>query len=171
MAPNLPSLTTRLGKGSAAGQDVLRRFTWEIRSINVCLDELRYFQANALGITGPQMMILMALTELERNDGVPVNVVAKLMEVGSAFITKHSKELENKRFVRREPCTKDARVVHLSLTDNARKRLASIAAQQEEIDQFVFDYLGIKEFAKLASCLSGVRHRLEKARLQAELKS
>ncbi|MDA9393061.1 MarR family transcriptional regulator [Bradyrhizobium sp. CCBAU 45394] len=165
----MPRLTRRLGKSPAAGQAVLRRFTWEIRSIDLCLDDLRYFQANALGITGPQMMILMALTELERDDGVPVNVVAKLMTVGSAFITKHSKELENKRFVRRKPCTKDARVVHLSLTDNARKRLASIAAQQEELEQFAFDYLSIQEFAKLASCLSGLRHQLEKARLHAAL--
>lgn len=170
MAPNLPARTKRLGKGPDAGQDVLRQFTWEIRSINVCLDDLRCFQANALGITGPQMMILMAVTELERDGGVPVNVVAKLMKIGSSFITKNSKELENKRFLRRTPGTKDARVVHLSLTENARKRLASIAAQQEELDQFVLEYLGIQEFARLASCLKGVRHRLEKARLHAELR-
>lgn len=171
MPPNLSGRTKRLGKGPDAGQDVLRQFTWEIRSINVCLDDLRCFQANALGITGPQMMILMAVTELERDGAVPVNVVAKLMNIGSSFITKHSKELENKRFLRRTPGSKDARLVHLSLTENARKRLASIAAQQEELDRFVFDYLGIQDFARLASCLRGVRHRLEKARLHAELKS
>ncbi|MHC4049228.1 MarR family winged helix-turn-helix transcriptional regulator [Bradyrhizobium sp. 25ACV] len=171
MAPKLPERTKRLGKGPDAGQGVLRQFAWEIRSINVCLDDLRCFQANALGITGPQMMILMALTDLERDEGVPVNVVAKLMKIGSSFITKHSKELETKRFLQRTPGAKDARFVHLSLTENARKRLASIAAQQEELDQFVFDYLGIQEFARLAGCLRGVRHRLEKARLHAELKS
>ncbi|MFB6465029.1 MarR family winged helix-turn-helix transcriptional regulator [Bradyrhizobium sp. 1AS20L] len=171
MAPNLPELTKRLGKRPEAAQEVVRQFTWEIRSINVCLDDLRCFQANALGVTGPQMMILMALTDLERDDGVPVNVVAKLMKVGPPFITRNSKQLESKRFLRRTPGTKDARVVHLSLTENARKRLASIAPQQEELDQFVFDYLGIQEFARLASCLRGLRHRLEKARLHAELKS
>lgn len=31
------------------------------------------------------MMILMAVTELERDGGVPVNVVAKLMNIGSSF--------------------------------------------------------------------------------------
>ncbi|MBB2737038.1 hypothetical protein ACVIW2_004076 [Bradyrhizobium huanghuaihaiense] len=55
--------------------------------------DLRSYHANALGITGPQMMILMALTELEE-DGVPVNAVAKLMRVESGFITKQSRELE-----------------------------------------------------------------------------
>lgn len=80
--------------------------TWEIISINVCLDDLRCFQANALGIAGAQMMILMALTDLDSDDGVPVNVVAKLMKVDSSFITIHSKRLEEKRFVRRKPCTK-----------------------------------------------------------------
>src|SRR5690242_1157252 len=125
MAPKLPGIKTQLGKDPRGGQDVLRRFTWEIRSINVCLEDLRYYQASALGITGPQMLILMALTDLEGDDGVPVNVVAKLMKVESGFITKNAKELEDKRFVRRKSDTNDARFVLLSLTDNARKRLAS----------------------------------------------
>ncbi|MDA9445728.1 MULTISPECIES: transcriptional regulator, SarA/Rot family [Bradyrhizobium] len=170
MPSKLTGLKRRLGKSLAASQDVLRRFTWEIRAINVCLDDLRSFQAHALGIAAPQMMILMALIDLEHGDGVPVNVVAKLMKVESAFITKHSKQLEDKRFVRRERCANDARIVHLSLTDSARRGLASIAAQQEELDEFVSGYLDIAEFAKLASCLSGVRQRLEKARLHAALK-
>ncbi|WP_439360286.1 MarR family transcriptional regulator [Bradyrhizobium sp. DASA03007] len=170
MPSKLPGSKRRLGKSLTVSQDVLRRFTWEIRAINVCLDDLRYFQAHALGIAAPQMMILMALLDLEQGDGVPVNVVAKLMKVESAFITKHSKQLEDKRFVRRERCANDARIVHLSLTDSARGALAGIAAQQEELDEFVSGYLDIADFAKLASCLSGVRQRLEKARLHAALK-
>ncbi|TFV48317.1 MarR family transcriptional regulator [Bradyrhizobium niftali] len=170
MPSKLPGLKRRLGKSPAASQDVLRRFTWEIRAINVCLDDLRSFQAHALGLASPQMMILMALIDLEQGDGVPVNVVAKLMKVESAFITRHSKQLEEKRLVRRKRCANDARIVNLSLTDSARRQLASIAAQQEELDEFVSGYLDITDFAKLASCLSGVRQRLEKARLHATLK-
>ncbi|MDA9435430.1 MULTISPECIES: MarR family winged helix-turn-helix transcriptional regulator [Bradyrhizobium] len=171
MPPKLPALATRSRKEPRVSQDLLRRFTWEIRSIDICLDDLRSYHANALGITGPQMMILMALTELEEEHGVPVNAVARLMRVESGFITKQSKELESKRFVRRKSDMNDARYVLLSLTDIARKSLASIARQQEELEQFVFDYLSIQEFAKLAACLSGLRSRLEKARLHAALDS
>ncbi|WP_245327018.1 hypothetical protein [Bradyrhizobium sacchari] len=105
----------------------------------------------------------MVLTDLDRDKGVPVNVVAKL----TPFITTQSKLLEKNMFLRRRPCTRDARVVQLSLTDNACKRLADIAAQQEEPEQFVVGELSIQELAKLARRLSGLRHRLERARLKA----
>lgn len=114
------------------------------------------------------MMILMALTDLDRDKGVPVNAVAKFMKVDPSFVTTQSKLLEKKSAA--QPCTKDARVVHLSLTDNACKRLANIAAQ-EELDQFVIGDLGIQELAKLASRLTGLRHRLERARLKAALEA
>ncbi|MFK4534995.1 DNA-binding MarR family transcriptional regulator [Bradyrhizobium ottawaense] len=65
----------------------------------------------------------------------------------------------------------DARYVLLSLTGIARKSLTSIARQQKELEQFVFDYVSIQEFAKLAACLSGIRSRLEKPRLHAALNS
>lgn len=117
------------------------------------------------------MMILMAVTDLDKDKGVPVNLVAKLMKVDPSFITTQSKLLEKKKFVRRKPCTRDGRVVHLSLTDKACKRLANIAAQQEELDQFVFGDLGIEGLTTLASGLSGLRHRMERARLKAALES
>lgn len=146
-----------------------RRFTWEIRSISVCLEDIRDFRANALGITGPQLMILMALTDLNKGKGVPGNVVAKLMKVDPSFITIQSKVLETKGFLRRKPCARDARVMQLVLTDKACKRLASIAAQEEELDQFAFGDLGLQELAKLAGSLSVLRHRLEGARLRLEM--
>ncbi len=64
---------------AAKNQDTIRRFTWEIASINVHLQELRYFWAKALGISGPQWMILMALADLDQGDGVPVKVVSKML--------------------------------------------------------------------------------------------
>ena len=58
-----------------------------IASISVHREELRYFWANALGISGPQWMILMALAEIDQDDGVPVRVAvpfARLVKVRPA---------------------------------------------------------------------------------------
>src|SRR5206468_413292 len=82
-------------------QDVIRRFTWVIASMNVHLEELRYFWAKTLGISGPQWMILMALADLDHDDGVPVNAVSKKLHVDSSFVTTQSKLLEKKGFLRR----------------------------------------------------------------------
>ncbi|KRR28847.1 MarR family winged helix-turn-helix transcriptional regulator [Bradyrhizobium retamae] len=169
MPSDLPSPARALGSSSAEGQEVVRRFMWEIRSINVYLEELRQLRANALGITGPQWMILMALADLDRENGVPVNVVSKLMHVDSSFVTTQSKLLEKKSLLRRKPSASDARVVQLSLTDKTYKHLASLAAQQEALDEFVFGEFGTRELTEFAGRLTALRYRLEKARLKVAL--
>ncbi|WP_409410913.1 MarR family winged helix-turn-helix transcriptional regulator [Bradyrhizobium sp. sBnM-33] len=160
MLPDLPSPTRQVGRSPPGIQEVIRRFVWEIRSINLCLEGLRQFQANVLGITGPQWMILMALADLDRENGVPVNVVSQLMHVDPSFVTTQSKLLEKKGFLRRKPSTSDARVVQMSLTDKTYKHLASVAAQQEALDEFVFGDSGVHELTELANRLTALRHRL-----------
>ncbi|MFB9263119.1 MarR family winged helix-turn-helix transcriptional regulator [Bradyrhizobium erythrophlei] len=166
MPPDLSTPARVVGISSAEGQKMVRRFIWEIRSINASMEELRQFRANVLGITGSQWMILMALADLDRENGVPVNVVSKLMRVESSFVTTQSKLLEKKGFLRRKSSTSDARVVQMSLTDKAHKHLASVATQQEALDEFVFGEFGISDFNEFVSKLAAIRHRLEKARLK-----
>src|SRR5260370_41610668 len=81
------------GVGAAKNQDVIRRFTWAIAAIGVHLEELRYFWAKTLGISGPQWVILMALADMDEDDGVPVNVVSKKRHAESSFVTTPSTPL------------------------------------------------------------------------------
>src|SRR5581483_6058543 len=127
-----------LGNTASKNQDVIRRFTWVVASINVHLEELRYFWAKTLGISGPQWMILMALMDLDQDDGVPVNAVSKKLHVDSSFVTTQSKLLEKKGFLRRRTSREDARIVQMSLTDKTYKQLAGLAAQQEALNDFIF---------------------------------
>jgi DNA-binding MarR family transcriptional regulator len=144
----------------------MRRFTWVIASINVYLEELRYFWAKTLGISGPQWMILMALADMDRDDGVPVNVVSKKLHVDSSFVTTQSKILEKKGFLRRRTSSEDARVVQMSLTDKTYKHLANLAAQQEALNEFIFAELSGQQLDELTNVLSNLENRLEKARLK-----
>lgn len=95
--------------------------------------------------------------------------MAKLLKVDPSFITINSKALEKAGFLRRKPCIRDGRVVHMSLTDKACKRLANVAAQQKELDQFVFGELGVEELTKLSSRFAALRRRLDGARLKAAM--
>jgi DNA-binding MarR family transcriptional regulator len=147
-------------------QDAARRFTWEIASINMHLEELCHFWATSLGITGPQWMILMALADLDKADGVPVNVVSKTLHVDPSFITTQSKLLEKKGLLRRKPSESDARVVQMSLTDKTCKHLAKIAARQEALNDFIFaDFKGC-ELIEFNHKLAALKNRFEKARLK-----
>jgi DNA-binding MarR family transcriptional regulator len=148
---------------------MIRRFTWVIAAIGVHLEELRYYWGNTLGISGPQWMILMALAELDKDDGVPVNVVSKKLHVDSSFVTTQSKLLEKKGFLRRKTSTEDARIVQMSLTDKTYKQLASLASQQEALNEFIFAELGDRELVDLTDKLVDLQGRLEKACLKVVL--
>ena len=156
-----------LGTPSAKNQDMVRRFTWEIASINVHLQELRYFWAKALGISGPQWMILMALADLDKGDGVPVNVVSKMLHVDPSFVTTQSKMLEKKGFMRRKASEEDARVVQMSLTDKSYKHMSNLAAQQDALNEFIFAEFDDRQLSEFTGKLAYLKKRLERACLMA----
>ena len=155
------------GSTAHTNEDLIRRFTWSIAAIGVHLEELRYFWAKTLGVSGPQWMILMALADLDQGDGVPVNVVSKKLHVDSSFVTTQSKLLEKKGFLRRKTSADDARVVQMSLTDKTYKQMAQLASQQEALNEFVFAELDGKAFRDITQKLAELSQRLEKACLKA----
>ena len=156
----------RLGETTPKNQETIRRFAWVINSVGVHLEELRYFWAKALGISGPQWMILMALADLDDKDGIPVNVVSKKLHVDPSFVTTQSKLLEKKGFLRRKTSSEDARIVQMSLTDKTHKHLAGLAAQQEALNEFIFAELSDRQLGDLADTLTMLKNRLEKATLK-----
>src|SRR5215467_5352902 len=164
-----PGSAKGAGSHSARNQDVIRRFIWEIASISVHLEELRQFWAKALGISGPQWMILMALADLDKEDGVPVNVVSKMLHVDPSFVTTQSKLLEKGGFLRRKASASDARVVQMSLTDKTHRHLAGLAQQQKSLNEFIFEEFDDRELMEFAGKLSALKNRLEKARLKIAL--
>src|SRR5215471_5206579 len=98
-------------------QDAIRRLGWDISSINIYLEELSYFWAKTLGITGPQWRIISILAEIDEGKGVPVNAVSKMLQVDPSFVTTQSKLLEKNGLMFRKASREDGRVVNLSLTD------------------------------------------------------
>jgi len=154
---------------AARNQDIVRRFAWEIASINVHLQEIRYFWAKTLGISGPQWMILMALADLDQGEGVPVKVVSKMLHVDPSFVTTQSKMLEKKGFMRRKTSPDDARVVQMSLTDKTYKHIASLASQQQALNDFIFAEFSDRELTEFTGKLTSLKNRLEKASLKVAM--
>jgi DNA-binding MarR family transcriptional regulator len=146
--------------------ELVREFAWAITSINVHFQEIRQFWAKALGISGPQWMILMAVADLDKGDGVSVKAVSKMLYVDPSFVTTQSKMLEKRGLVRRRTSPDDARVVQMSLTDKASRLIASLASQQEDLNEFIFAEFGSREFGDLTKKLVQLKARLEKASLK-----
>ena len=161
----------RAGTDEPGGRnhEIARRFAWEIAAINVHLQDIRYFWAKTLGVSGPQWMILMALADLDQGEGVPVKVVSKMLHVDPSFVTTQSKMLEKKGFLRRKTSDDDARVVQMSLTDKTYKHIAGLAAQQEELNKFIFAEFSDRELGEFTAKLTALKARLEKASLKVSI--
>ena len=139
-----------------------RQIAWDIAAINAHLQDIRYFWAKTIGVSGPQWMILMALADLDQGDGVPVKVVSKMLHVDPSFVTTQSKMLEKKGFMRRKTSVVDARVVNMSLTDKTYKQIAGLAAQQEELNNFIFADLTERALQEFQTALAALKFRFEK---------
>jgi MarR family transcriptional regulator, organic hydroperoxide resistance regulator len=162
------------GQGSAQSsvnvtshnQDLVREFIWDIVSINTHFEEIRYMLARMLGISGPQWLILMAISDLDRGDGVSVRVVSEKLHVDPSFVTTQSKSLEKHGFMRRIASVDDARVVLMSLTDKACKQMANLSLHQEKLNEFIFSDLDARALGDITGKLTVLKNRLEKASLR-----
>lgn len=146
--------------------EAVNRLTWAITAINAHLEELQRIWARAFGISGSQWMILMAISDLDAGEGVPVNAVARMLHLDGSFVTPQSKLLERAGLVGRKPCPLDRRVVRLSLSNKALKQLGRDSEQQQAVADIVFAGLEGDELNEFITRLTSVRRRLEKTRLR-----
>ena len=146
--------------------DLVREFIWNIVSINTHFEEIRYMLARMLGISGPQWLILMAISDLDRGDGVSVRVVSEKLHVDPSFVTTQSKSLEKHGFMKRITSLDDARVVLMSLTDKACKQMANLSLHQEKLNEFIFSDLDARALGDITGKLTMLKNRLEKASLR-----
>jgi DNA-binding MarR family transcriptional regulator len=107
----------------------------------------------------------MAVSDLDKGDGVPVKDVSAMLHVDSSFVTTQSKMLEKNGFVRRVPSREDARVVLMSLADKARKHIARISSRQAALNEFIFAEFDDPALKEIAGRLASFKKRLEKATL------
>ncbi len=114
-------------------------------------------------------MILMALADLDKGEGVPVKVVSKMLYVDPSFVTTQSKLLEKKGFMRRKSSEHDARVVQMSLTDKSYKHIANLASQQEALNEFIFAEFSDNELEEFTGRLATLKNQLEKACLKVAM--
>jgi MarR family transcriptional regulator, organic hydroperoxide resistance regulator len=163
-----PSKDGSQGGANATGQnqDLVREFIWDIVSINTHFEEIRYMLARMLGISGPQWLILMAINDLDRGNGISVRVVSEKLHVDPSFVTTQSKSLEKHGLMRRITSVVDARVVLMSLTDKASKQIASLSLHEERLNDFIFSDLDDRALGDITSKLTMLKNRLEKASLR-----
>ncbi|MEW6642447.1 MAG: MarR family winged helix-turn-helix transcriptional regulator [Pseudomonadota bacterium] len=144
-------------------------FVWNILEIHSYLETIHKAWAELLGISEPQWLILMAIDELDKGEGVSgVDVSAKL-RVHPAFVTTQTKSLERAGLLARNPSPNDARFVLMSLTPKARGEIAKLSDRREALHASLFGALGADVLTDLNSRLDVIRKAAERATRQLAL--
>lgn len=92
-------------------------------------EELRGRWAAALGVSGPQWLILIALAGLdEEGQGVPAAAISEYLQIDIAYVVIELRKLEKKGFLHlREIAGRNA--VQISLTRQSRALIARIGVR------------------------------------------
>jgi DNA-binding MarR family transcriptional regulator len=148
---------------------LLREIAWNMAAINACLEDIRQIWADALGVSGPQWLILMAIEELDADQGVSVGEVSTKIQVHPSFVTTQTKELELAGYLSRKTSPIDARIILMSLTDKAQKGISRLFARRSNLSASIFADLNDRTLREFTESLALIRRRIEKAALQLEL--
>jgi len=148
---------------------VVREFTWNLAAINIHMEDIRRIWADLLGVSGPQWLILMAISELDAGKGVSVGEVSTKLQVHQSFVTTQTKNLERSGFLIRTTSSADARIVLMSLTEKARKEIGKLTARRNKLNDFIFADMSDRSLRDITDSLTLIKYRVEKAALQLDL--
>jgi DNA-binding MarR family transcriptional regulator len=142
-------------RAHAAGCDRLSyQVIWDFVSISNNLEDMRRAWAKLFGISGSQWLILMAIRDLDRGGGVSVGDVSDKIHAVSTFVTTQTKILERLGLITRVTSTTDARVVLMSLSDAACKKMTELLPRWDALHEYIF-----RDFD--AEALNDVKAKLE----------
>lgn len=163
-------------KRKAAGvparqRDSFDEFLWNIFSISNFYEEISSSWAQMLGVNVHQWMILMAIRDLDRGNGISVTGVSIKLHADPSFVTSQSKSLEKLGFLRRANSAEDARVVLMSLTDKASTEIGKLLAAQEPARRSIICDLEGPHLDDVNAKLTLLREKFQRTakRLAAEL--
>lgn len=141
-------------------------FIWNVVEIHSQLEDIHTSWARLLGITEPQWLILMAVTELDEGRGVAGIDIANKLRVHPAFVTNQTKTLEKSGFLSRRPGADDARFVLMSLTEKATTEIDKLTKRKLALNSTMFNEIDEKTLTDLNTTLATIA---KNARLAARL--
>ncbi|WP_047308580.1 MarR family winged helix-turn-helix transcriptional regulator [Rhodopseudomonas palustris] len=136
---------------------------WDFVSISNNLEDMRRAWAKLFGISGSQWLILMAIADLDQGKGVSVGDVSQKIHAVSTFVTTQTKILERMGLLNRVPSTEDARVVLMSLSDEARGKIEHLSPRWEALHEYIFRDFDAEALNDVKAKLEMLKHRTKLA--------
>lgn len=131
-------------------------FLWKLLEIHSRLKDLNASWAGLIGVTAPQWLILIAVSQLEEGSGVSGAAIAEKLRVQSGFVTSQTKSLEKAGFLLRRQSAGDARFVLMSLTEKASAEIDKLSKLRLDLNSTLFNGLDEKTLADLNVALATI---------------
>ncbi|MYL62796.1 MarR family transcriptional regulator [Bacillus hwajinpoensis] len=110
------------------------------------------------GISQSRLEILHKLFEVEE---ISQTALQKEVNIDSAAVTRHLKQLEVKEMVTRRKNPDDNRFTFVRLTEEGREKIASFRIEKEEFIRKVLKDFSDKEQTELSDMLSRIQNNIE----------
>jgi len=110
------------------------------------------------GISQSRLEILHKLFEVEE---ISQTALQKEVNIDSAAVTRHLKQLEVKEMVTRRKKPDDNRFTFVRLTEEGREKIASFRIEKEEFIRKVLKDFSEKEQYELSDMLSRIQNNIE----------
>lgn len=151
MAPLSVSAPSLLSDGS---DRVFQKMVFDLFTISARIELVRAHFASGAGISGPQYSVLRAVASLQNNQGAAVGVVAKHLQVTSAFVVAQSRMLVQRGFLEKNEDLADRRISRLTLTSKGRRSVDKIVEGVRPINDTFFGRLNRSEFKALSATMA-----------------
>lgn len=130
-------------------------------------DEVREGFGRAIGVSGPQYFILVAIARSHAEGGVGVRGLADYLGVAASHVTVEVGKLVSRGLVQKQPHPEDGRRVQITLTTAGVAAMEELAPLRQDINNILFDGMTADEFQELSRLMA--RFTQTTARAQHEL--
>lgn len=141
-----PPLTITNPALLVGGSDAtFREFLGSLLNVGLQVHELRSFIAKQLGVSEPQYRLILAIAQLQKEEGVSVGVVAERLWVSTNFVTMEVRKLQTTGWIEKRQNPEDGRGVLLRLTLSGRTAFTEVVETIQLINDTMFDGLTMKD--------------------------
>jgi MarR family transcriptional regulator, organic hydroperoxide resistance regulator len=150
----LPPTVSRRALLERGSDGRFRQLVYDLLTIAVCMEAVRGYLGERIGLSGPQYSILLAAAQFQGHAGVSVGKIAQVLHVSSAFVTTETGRLARLGLVAKAINPRDRRGVLVRLTPEGRSRIAAIGPQIKSINDRFFAPLERDDFRAFAATVS-----------------
>lgn len=116
----------------------LRELLHDLFTIGTRLEEIRRHLGSCMGLSGPQFSLLMAIQELQGQEGVSVGRLARYLHVAGTFVTAESAKLARKDYIERRTAARDRRVTLLCVRPAGAKAIERLIPEVQAVNDTFF---------------------------------